>query len=96
MPLYHVADALVEITLSRNGLQGLVDDTGNILHNECLCIHSAHEDAAVVSVPIVHDVAYLVRIFACQIRQSWAHDACIIGFYLIVDVVSVGIVEPVS
>ena len=96
VPADHVVDALVEFALLGNRFQRLGHHELHIVRDKSQRIHRPDINPAVPTVAVAHDMSYLIRNFGCAVGHSRIHQSCEIGFDLEVEVVCMGVVEPVS
>ena len=61
VPTDDVRDAFVELTFRRNALETLLYNGQDIVLDKCCRIHRSHEDAAIPTVAVVHEMPYFVR-----------------------------------
>ncbi len=95
-PLDHICHTFVVFTLGRNGLEGFLDDKGDIVGDESEGIHGSHIHSAVPSIAVVHDMADLVGIFNGAVHHTRGHYTGVVCLDLEVDIICVGIVLPMA
>ena len=77
-------------------LQGFPDDESDIIGDERQRIHGRHVNPAVPAVAVIHDMSRPVAYLRCRVGHSGRHKSGEIGLDLEVDVIGVGIVEPMA
>jgi hypothetical protein len=96
VPLDYGPDGPGIEALRRDHPERLLDEAVDIVLDKGQRIHGRHVKPAVVSVPVVHDVAHAVADPGRRIDHAGAHQTCEIGLDLEIDVVGMGVVQPVA
>ena len=96
VPSDDVLHAAAEPAARGNRLQCFADDVVDVVADEGQRVHGSHEDPAIPSVAVVHDVACTVGYLGGGIRHAGRDEPCEVGLYLIVDVVGMRVVGPVA
>ena len=92
----HLVDALIEGALVRDGLERHVEHLGRVVAYEGRGVEPRHEGAAVEAVAAVHDVAHARGDVERLGHQPGGHQSDEVGLNLEVEVVGVGVVDPVA
>ena len=79
-----------------NCFQSLSYNILYIIGNKSQCIHSPHINTTIPTIAIIHNMTYFIRNFRCCIGHAGAHQTCVISFYLIVNIISMGIILPMT
>ena len=90
-----VFHAPVIAALFGDGFQGFLDDEPDVVRDERKRIHRCHVNSAVPAVAVVHDVSRAVAELRGRVGHARGHEPREIGFDLEVEVVGMGVVEPV-
>ena len=90
-----VFHAPVIAALFGDGFQGFLDDESDVVRDERKRIHRCHVNSAVPAVAVVHDVSHAVAELRGRVGHARGHEPRKIGFDLEVEVVGMGVVDPV-